>query len=158
MDAVGPGPFFSFRTAVYLWHTAWMEPDPYGCSRPRPIFFFQNCCVPVTQCMNGAWSSWMQWAQANLFRSELLFNSDTMHEWSLALMDAVAPGPFISFRTPVYLWHNAWVEPGLHGCSSAQANLFRSELLFSSDTVPEWSLALIDAVPSDPFISFRTPL
>jgi len=35
------------------------------------------------------------------FLSELLCTCDTVHEWSLVLMDAVGPGQFISFRTPV---------------------------------------------------------
>jgi len=52
--------------------------------------------------MSGAWPSWMQYRQTHLFRSELLYSSDTMHEWSLAFMDAVAPSPFVSFKIPVY--------------------------------------------------------
>jgi hypothetical protein len=62
--------------------TIWVEPGPHGCSHARPICFVQDSCVSLKQLL----------------------------EWSLALMDAVTPGPFVSFRNPVYLWHTAWIE------------------------------------------------
>jgi hypothetical protein len=128
MDAVAPGSYISFRLLIYMWHSACVEPGPYGCSSARLIYFVQTSCIHVTQCMSGAWTLWMQYRQTHLFRSERLYSSDTMHEWSLAFMDAVAPSPFVSFRIPIWQWRLPDFEPSKNTDLSAFADSWLDRL------------------------------